>query len=649
MFDVYFGTPGSLSIAQPDYFGTVYDPGILTYDTTYAWKVVAKDPDGATNESEVWTFTTESGVVNHLPVLDPIGDKTVNEGVLLAFPVNATDPDGDALTFSSLDLPAGAVFTPDGHGNYTFSWTPDFTQANTYTPEFEVSDGSLEDTEEVTITVNNVNRAPFALDDFYAMEQGTMLAISAPGLLGNDTDPDDNAITCVKAMDPVHGTVTVNGDGSFSYTPETGYDGIDTFTYQVTDGTDTSTLSTVHLTVLQTLRIEAFSPVHLSVENPDRLKTDWQSSQIPDARYGEPDLDSDGDTDEQVTIPVPVLGEYWITVIPKAGTQVSDTFSLRSVFDDGTLNIATNRAIGDIPTKPFGIRISKEGIELIDTTPPETEITLDGTKGSGGWWTSDVKATLSATDEESGVAATEYNLNSTGWTPYTEPVLVKAEGANNLQYRSEDMAGNHEDVETENILIDKTPPLVTIMDPANGGVYLLRQALTASYTAEDPVSGVASVIGTVPNGGTVPTDAVGSKTLSVVATDVAGNQRTEISSYSIQYQFSGILPPIDTDGSSVFRNNSAVPVKFRLTDAQGKAVTTATVRLFLTRFYRDQPSSEIPAVSPGKANMDSLFRYDRDENLYIFTMDTTRMVDGTWQLRIELDDGSSKIIRIRLR
>ncbi|MDD1651912.1 MAG: PxKF domain-containing protein, partial [Methanomicrobiales archaeon] len=161
--------------------------------------------------------------------------------------------------------------------------------------------------------------------------------------------------------------------------------------------------------------------------------------------------------------------------------------------------------------------------------------------------------------------------------------------------------------------------------------------------------GVASVIGTVPNGGTVPTDAVGSKTLSVVATDVAGNQRTEISSYSIQYQFSGILPPIDTDGSSVFRNNSAVPVKFRLTDAQGKAVTTATVRLFLTRFYRDQPSSEIPAVSPGKANMDSLFRYDRDENLYIFTMDTTRMVDGTWQLRIELDDGSSKIIRIRLR
>ncbi len=100
-------------------------------------------------------FLFSSGARADAPVLEPIGNKTVNEGELLQFTINAT---GENLTYSAGNLPAGASFDPDTH---VFTWTPDFTQAGTYRVNFTVTDpDGLADSEEITITVNNVNRAP---------------------------------------------------------------------------------------------------------------------------------------------------------------------------------------------------------------------------------------------------------------------------------------------------------------------------------------------------------------------------------------------------------------------------------------------------------------------------------------------------------
>jgi hypothetical protein len=89
---------------------------------------------------------------NRAPVLEPIGDKTVDEGQLLQFAVSASDPDGDPLTYSASNLPQGASFD-----NQTFAWTPDYEQAGIYhNIHFQVSDGSLSDSEDITITVNDV-------------------------------------------------------------------------------------------------------------------------------------------------------------------------------------------------------------------------------------------------------------------------------------------------------------------------------------------------------------------------------------------------------------------------------------------------------------------------------------------------------------
>jgi len=88
------------------------------------------------------------------PVLDPIGDKTINEGELLSFTISATDPDGDPLTYSASNLPDGADFDPT---TQTFSWTPGYDQAGSYpNVHFEVFDGSSTDSEDITIAVNNV-------------------------------------------------------------------------------------------------------------------------------------------------------------------------------------------------------------------------------------------------------------------------------------------------------------------------------------------------------------------------------------------------------------------------------------------------------------------------------------------------------------
>ena len=99
--------------------------------------------------------------VNHAPVFAAGGEsQSVDENRSLTFTVEATDPDGDALTYSASGLPAGASFDP---ATREFSWTPDYTQAGEYTVTFTASDGTksynLSASKDVTITVRDVTVA----------------------------------------------------------------------------------------------------------------------------------------------------------------------------------------------------------------------------------------------------------------------------------------------------------------------------------------------------------------------------------------------------------------------------------------------------------------------------------------------------------
>src|SRR5206468_4531191 len=88
----------------------------------------------------------------------------------------------------------------------------------------------------VSITVTPVNDAPIANNDSYTNAEDTVLSIPLPGVLGNDTDVDGDTLTAVLASNPTHGTLMLNPNGSFIYTPATNYNGPDSFTYRAPDG-----------------------------------------------------------------------------------------------------------------------------------------------------------------------------------------------------------------------------------------------------------------------------------------------------------------------------------------------------------------------------------------------------------------------------
>ena len=93
------------------------------------------------------------------------------------------------------------------------------------------------------------NQPPIAADDAYSVDEDNTLTVSAQGVLSNDTDADVDSLTAVKDSDPANGLVTVNSDGSFTYTPNTNYNGADSFTYHANDGTSDSNVATVSITV----------------------------------------------------------------------------------------------------------------------------------------------------------------------------------------------------------------------------------------------------------------------------------------------------------------------------------------------------------------------------------------------------------------
>lgn len=94
---------------------------------------------------------------NQPPVLQLIGNKITSEGSTLEFTLVGSDPDGDILSFGAAPLPEGALFDSS---NGAFSWTPTFGQNGNFGIKFEVTDGVLNDSEEITISVGDVNRAP---------------------------------------------------------------------------------------------------------------------------------------------------------------------------------------------------------------------------------------------------------------------------------------------------------------------------------------------------------------------------------------------------------------------------------------------------------------------------------------------------------
>ncbi len=217
--------------------------------------------DRATN-----TFTITVTSVNDQPAATLAGDVTVLEdagpqtrsGFVTSFSPGPADESAQTPTHlvsnnnAALFSTAPAI-APSGTLTFTSATNANGTALVTVVTVDgggTANGGVDRTTNTFTITVTAVNDAPVANSDSYTMSQGDALTVAAPGVLANDTDVENDALTATKLTNPAHGTVTLNANGGFTYTPDTNFYGVDTFTYRASDFSSNSAPATVSLTVL---------------------------------------------------------------------------------------------------------------------------------------------------------------------------------------------------------------------------------------------------------------------------------------------------------------------------------------------------------------------------------------------------------------
>ena len=182
------------------------------------------------------------------------------------------------------------------------------------------------------------NNVPVALNDTYSIDQDAILSIGSPGVLGNDTDADNDLLTAIIQTQATNGTVSLNTDGSFTYTPDNGYFGPDTFTYVANDGTVNSNVATVTIAVKDTSL-----PNSIPVALDDTFEVD-QNSILSIPIPGILGNDSDADNDNLIAIieSEPTSGELILnndgsfTYTPNSGFTGEVTFTY--VANDGSEN-----------------------------------------------------------------------------------------------------------------------------------------------------------------------------------------------------------------------------------------------------------------------------------------------------------------------
>ncbi|MDR6881137.1 OmpL47-type beta-barrel domain-containing protein [Bacillus sp. 3255] len=208
-----------------------------------------------------------------------------------------------------------------------------------------------------------------------------------------------------------------------------------------------------------------------------------------------------------------------------------------------TVNIRGVAAIfkGVFQLKPRGL---SDFTAAADTTAPVTTAVLSGEPNGAGWYKDDVTVTLTAADDRAGAVTTQYSVNGGTAAAYEAPVVIQAEGANELGYFSTDAAGNAETPKTLVVKLDKTAPAAVLTQSGHAvGDVTEADALTFVLASTDALSGVAEEALTldgaaIRSGQTLAAGslAVGTHTVEYRVTDAAGNMVTAAVPFQVKTQ-----------------------------------------------------------------------------------------------------------------
>ncbi len=323
---------------------TLNPNGTYSYTPTAGWSGVdtftysVSDGNGGSD-----TATVTITVSNAAPVA---GDDTFSTAASTAITNtvagNDSDPNGDTLTYALGAGPAHGTLTFSANGGFTYTPNAGWSGVDTFT--YSITDGNG-GSDTATVTITTSNGAPVAGDDTASTPWGTVLNGS---VTANDSDPNGDPLTYVLGTGPTHGTVVMNTNGTFSYTPAVGYTGADSFTYTVSDGNGGTASATVSLTV-------GARPNVVPVAVNDAVGTTVGTPVSGDAATN--DSDGDGDTLTYTLATGPAHGTVTLapngtfTYTPTAGWAGGDTFTY-SVSDGfgGTASATVSVTIDTPPT-----------------------------------------------------------------------------------------------------------------------------------------------------------------------------------------------------------------------------------------------------------------------------------------------------------
>ncbi len=459
-----------------------------------------KANDGSADSNTV-TVTITVNAVNDAPVAvadtyNVNEDQTLNEttGVL----DNDTDAEGDTLTAVLVsDVSDGTLsLQPNG----TFTYTPDANFSGTDSFTYKANDGSADsNTVTVTITVNAVNDVPVATADTYSVNEDQTLN-ETTGVLDNDTDADpSDTLSAVLVSDVSDGTLSLQPNGTFTYTPDANFSGTDSFTYKANDGTADSN------TVTATITVNAVNDAPIAVADTyNALQNETLTVSAAEGVLSN-DTDVENNPLEAEVETAPTHGDLVLnadgsfTYTPDTDFYGQDTFEYRATDNDlDSLAATVTISVGDV-------------------TPPDApSIVLS----EPNWTHTDVTATI--TGEAGGTI--EYRIGEeVAWTVYSDEITLSEEGDYLIHARVTDLSDNVSEVSQARVRIDKTAPVIELVGESNMTVYHDSTFVDPGANVTDNLS--TGLTATVT--GSVYTNTIGTYNIRYNAADAAGNAAME--------------------------------------------------------------------------------------------------------------------------
>ncbi len=252
-------------------------------EITFAYKV----NDGEFDSEEA-TITIVVTPVNDNPVANDQEFNTDEDTPLTAVISNVSDVDNMNLSFELMSELEGLSLASSG----LFNYIPIENSNETVTFVYQVSDGELLSEQKiVTININPINDEPVANDDIYEVLENEILNADI-SVLNNDTDVENSDLSVTLITPVSNGILALEADGTFTYTPNLDYFGIDNFTYEISDG---------ELTNQASVKINVIAVNNLSVANADNYIMDENTQMVVSANDGVLFNDTDEDTDNVLT------------------------------------------------------------------------------------------------------------------------------------------------------------------------------------------------------------------------------------------------------------------------------------------------------------------------------------------------------------